>query len=871
VTIAESTLAAELLTKGWSVPSVLRRAIRYGGYFLLFAWVWVTIVVDAVQVDAAVHFFYAVLLFGYAVYLVLRRKLPGPTPFDLPLAVLALVYAAAIAASPYSSIALESSLVIVAPGLLFYFLHDLWIFKLELLVRLLVVVLAVLAGRAVVASAGSYIEDLQLRSAVLGGLSAGDLLPSTLYRARDLVHPNTLGQMLLTMLPFALAISLQPSSRIERFFGGIALTLGAAALVLTGSRSVWLAAIVATPLFTILYVAGSLGGAILPRVKQFVRDHARLLAAASVIGLTVGMMAVLVLWVARPAWLFRETVSSRFELASVALDIAVDRPVLGFGPDTYGLLQFAYGGDEVGGLWHPHNNYLDVLTGTGLAGVGAFSLLGIAAAIAIRRALRQSDPRLRALVAACAAAATMPFVTGIFEVTLHWGTILLPLAVGFAVLARLAPAAAIPSLTSRVPRLVIALLIPFLLYAWAAIDSNVVAFNQSTDALDDGRLDEAAIAAAEAVSADPDSIAHQLNAGVIQVLIYQRQLTAGNADTTTLDRAVSHLRRAEELDPRSFLVYANLAQALRLKTDPEAAVEAARRSLDLSPDDHGATRWLVDPSIAAAAGTVFEWAGRPDEAVAAYARALRLDPTLSQSSFWSTTPERQALRSRVIEASGLSACEMGRYAALYGNDRNELGRLITACEVDMRSASDASSLAMMLDSVGRHEEASIVAQEAMRMAGGSREARTALGFVLDGRDIGEARRLYLAGDVDSPLLLALTYVSDADAAPGLPPSVRERLEPLSLTKSLGRTYYNAGLGRSPPGIVLIPADWQLLHSPRLAGAAAIASRYPAEETGVPIFVVLFVPAALINYPALGLVFLIPLAGVGILYVRTGRS
>jgi hypothetical protein len=245
---------------------------------------------------------------------------------------------------------------------------------------------------------------------------------------------------------------------------------------------------------------------------------------------------------------------------------------------------------------------------------------------------------------------------------------------------------------------------------------------------------------------------------------------------------------------------------------------------------------------------VLEWAGHTEEAIAAYARVVHLDPTLSQSAFWSTTAQRQVLRQRVLKASGLSSCELGRYAALYGSDTAELRSLTDACRASLRTATDRTSLAMMLEASGLHGQALAEAEEAARTSGGSPEAQTALGFILAEDDVPGSRRHFIAGDHDAPLLLALTYFSGDTAASGPPSGVLRQLEPLSNGRSYGRSYYRVVLRRSAPEVVLIPGDWQGLRSPRTSQAAAILDRYPLEDSGTRVFEALLVPPAMVAYP-----------------------
>jgi hypothetical protein len=124
-------------------------------------------------------------------------------------------------------------------------------------------------------------------------------------------------------------------------------------------------------------------------------------------------------------------------------------------------------------------------------------------------------------------------------------------------------------------------------------------------------------------------------------------------------------------------------------------------------------------------------------------------------------------------------------------------------------------------------------------------------------DVDSARRHLVRGDQDAPILLALTY----ESAP--PNEVLRRLEPLSKGWSLGRTYYDRLLRRARPEIVLIPQDWQSLHSPRIAIAASTLDRYPVQDGSVPALLALLIPPALGGHSTLA-ASLLCVYGIGVL-------
>ena len=297
-----------------------------------------------------------------------------------------------------------------------------------------------------------------------------------------------------------------------------------------------------------------------------------------------------------------------------------------------------------------------------------------------------------------------------------------------------------------------------------------------------------------------------------------------------LAEGITYLERTIDLDPRSAIGYANLALALRLQANRDDAVAAARNAIADAPRDE---------DIYTSAGTVFEWAGREQEAVKAYAAAITLDPSLTQAPFWSSTPERALLRGQVIAAAGLDACVLGRFAALYGVDGDNLSDLASGCRqiVDEKgSPSERAALALILDAMDLQSDARGQASLAMTAAPANKDVLLSTAVVLDDGlpeiryDLLRARAL---GNRDALALLAATYVPGAGTANGITtllPSESEEIPP-SLARLLpyvgdadlvagleasSRTalYYSWGAMREAPAVTLIPGDWVSMTSPR---------------------------------------------------------
>lgn len=198
-------------------------------------------------------------------------------------------------------------------------------------------------------------------------------------------NPTLLGSCLLMLLPVALHFALDGESA-DRRLGWGAFTLGSAAMALTLSRASWLGAAAGCAAY--LAWTGRL------KARQF--------AAAAVL-LAAG---VLILVQLRPV---AQSDSMRLHLWESGLRVFMANPWLGSGPDTF---QSALGRAMTDGFLrthgrifsqnNAHNDLVQVLATTGLAGLTAYLWLLVGAARAVRQAL--SDPARRHLAAALSAA-----------------------------------------------------------------------------------------------------------------------------------------------------------------------------------------------------------------------------------------------------------------------------------------------------------------------------------------------------------------------------------------------------------------------------------------------------------------------------------
>lgn len=771
----------------------------------------------------------------YAAYLVLHRRLPGPTRLDWALTATLGAYALAVAFSISPRFSLEAAFLMVLPILVFYLLSDVDELTPPLMIRGLAGVGIAGAVAALAQVQGDLAEWRALVSGVEGSASLWDLPPSV-PRVHDVGdHVNMIAMAFNMTLPFALTVALRGRG-LERAVAGAGAGLILLALFFTVSRAAWAGAALALPLFVVLYMLRDRG---LPR-DLHVRVSSRLLAAALaiVVLITLALALALSRWDSRPEWLFRSSLSPRYDAFEVALRIGRDEPLFGSGPNTFSLLYNVYSGDYPIENFHPHNGYLAVLVDAGVVGVVAVGFTGALLLGILVAEYRTAPPDRRVWIAACLAALAAVAIHSLADMPNQSKTALVMLAAVTALALKVSrrpidtPRLASPS---NIPRLAVLVTASLLLGAWSWTYQSHDDYDSSLGHLKAGRFSEAAMAAQTAASEDPSFAAYHFHAGVTQAVAYMVARDAGDDLPGRLDAAIASLRRGLELDSRAAIGYANLALAYRLKEDPGPAIEAARFAMLRAPRDG---------TIAAVAGLVFEWAELFDEATTAYAVAVTHDPTLIESRFWTTTPYRRAARDDVLAGTFLSGCQKARTAALYGRfpeDRDDeftgaCTREVEASPGDPRLRSD---LAIALSRAGDRQRAEGDARLAVSLAPDNAAARTALGFVLlSPETIEEARHnLVLAaqlGDADALLLLAMSYESSVLPGGDIPNQVIERMRaalpgaaPFVYDNGvqhylLGLLYYRPRFFRESPTTLLIPSELTapagespLIESPRV--------------------------------------------------------
>lgn len=323
--------------------------------------------------------FALLLLVPVAAFLLVRRQ-PLVRTAALPLMVayfLALLLSAALAPRPGSA---ESLVVFLTEGLLLYLLVSNSVRSAEGLRR--VVWTLVLAG-AVMGGLSIYQEWTQSYENSLGGLaqvnassfSVGEGLEGARPRPRlagPIGETNRYAQILLVLLPLALALARGEPSRLRRALAAGSAVLALAGIVLTFSRG---AAVALAAVLAIMLLTG------------FVRlRHAVALALALLV--LAGTVAPDYLARIRSLGGVAEAVDDGSGTADGAVrgrlaenlgawSAFVDHPIVGVGPGQYAAQYSREYGNETGFRFleterRAHNLYLEIAADTGLIGFGVF-------------------------------------------------------------------------------------------------------------------------------------------------------------------------------------------------------------------------------------------------------------------------------------------------------------------------------------------------------------------------------------------------------------------------------------------------------------------------------------------------------------------
>ncbi len=808
----------------------------------------------------ALHLMIAALAIVYVLALAAGRRLPGGTPFDLPVLAFIAAYAVATVFSESWRVSLEPVLYIGAAIIVFYALADLPFVTADDLRRALVLAGTALAAYALWVVGDDYADYLRLVRRV-EGLDASNVFPPTVPRVHDVSdHPNVLAMLMTLVLPFVALSALRGTARWERLAGVAAMLIGGMAIFLTLSRGGWLGA--ATGIgFTAIgawltvqaYEREERGFA--PSWENAIPRDISPTAIAALGGTLVliagGTLAFLSSASTRPGWLFRSSLSPREDAWTAALDMFSDYPLTGAGPHVFGLLYPMYSGEFLVHTQHAHNGFLQVAVDAGVLGLLAVAGLALVTVFVLLKTWREGGLRQRLMAVACGGALLGFSVHNMLDAGNIWKAPPIALALIGAIMARnyreraQASPAMLPAFVALVPdaarrsgmltargTLLALLLVPFL--AWWRIDSAHYDYYLGADAYNEGGEDAIA-RLQDAVDTDSSVMVYRMLLGQAQALAFSE---TGRTNTPLIRAAVVNLEQAARLDARSDIARANLARAYQLAARNEDAAREAR--ITRLAAHH------VPPVLAVA--EVYEDMGYEADAVETFGQVLSMDASLADSPFWELTAWRRDHFDEIVAASilNLNPCTYGGY--LVETLRRDAtvaapGDLFEAeegCKLLLLSAPNdlvlRVALAKIQSGTGALDDALGHLTFATDRQPDFGPARTELGrwYAADG-DLPSARRQWVIGEQlnepESVMLLGDSY-RPQDRPANLDLRLRELLGGYGSSVQndvISVLYYRLRYGRLSPLTAIIPGTWQTAVSRAYAEMRDTLARWEAES------------------------------------------
>ncbi len=413
---------------------------------------------------------------------------------------------------------------------------------------------------------------------------------------------------------------------------GLMVTLSIVVLIISGSRSAWLATggamIVAGGIW--LVAANHSAGRRLGDRRTWA------VLAASLVGLVALGPTVL-------DRLINGGDGGRPSYWASAIRMFQDASAIGLGPGSYAARRVAYlePGDLDYTVPHAHNVYIQTAAELGVVGLAAGIIAGLAILWLIYRALRSTDSTRYTW--ACAALFGMVYLA-IVDVADFYANLpgvlvlwLIPVAIldgahdhGLGIPARLRPAVAGKVATAA---LGLGCLASVAVLVWA--ESTAAISAQATQDVNEGDWDSAAVAAARAVSADESHPGHQL----------------------TFALAAMHQENWESAR-QAYLRFVSVDDL------PQAWLGLALATINSDGPDSETESYLVaamrmgyqHPAVSYAAGELYDRIGHTAEANAAYADALVQLPELGSDPAWREDPK---LAGRFDEILGSAIDRLG--------------------------------------------------------------------------------------------------------------------------------------------------------------------------------------------------------------------
>jgi tetratricopeptide (TPR) repeat protein len=585
------------------------------------------------------------------------------------------------------------------------------------------------------------------------------------------------------------------------------------------------------------------GRALLSSARGFVRNRLALIvtlvaiagvAFAGTLGVVTAMR-----WESRPEWLFRDSASPRRELLSTGFEVFADYPILGTGPDVFGLVYPEYSGENPRYHFHVHNGFLQAAIDAGIPGIVAMVALGGTFVWMTMSRLRRGAPQTQ-LTLIAATGGLLAFAAHSMVDAPNEAKSVLAMLGALGAIAALAAqdADAESNVVAKRRRLdlrkasefAVRAFVPIgmagLLITWARLD---VAHYEYSDSLGDAnahRWGQSAEGVRHAVELDPNFAIYRFQYGSVLARDYLQ-----TDQPAVLNEAVAQLNRGVELEPRSAIGHTNLALLYADIGQREKARDEALLAIRYANSD---------PSVLVAAAYALEQTGWEEDAIQAYGRVIFYNAGLADSPFWGGTTFRQRNFEEIIGSSAIifNACsllDLSNHDAPAGPFTRD--QALDACGqyvVDRPRDLDAKVVLAeaLIKSDRDHEDSRALLDDVLHRQPDFAPALTAMGSWYRAQgDTDTARDYWVrAGQLnqtDALVLLGDSY--PVDAVPRqVVNALQERLDKATSEVQFPLTailYYRRSFYRESPIDILLPGDWQTAVPGRFARAYDALDRW----------------------------------------------